>query len=182
MIDFQKILIFWYQEHGIQDWFSNNPDFDEKIANLFFDIHSQAGSGELYAWRKNSKGRLAEIIVLDQFTRNLIRARPSAFDNAFIYDGMALILAQEAIAMGADKDLNLNERQFLYMPYMHSESRLIQKKSLVLFADFPSMVMDFAIQHHDIIQEFGRFPHRNQALQRKSSATELKFLETHTGF
>ena len=178
-MDFQEILDFWYQETAPQEWFIGGADFDAIITDRFSEIHAKASRVELADWRKTGSGRLAEIIVLDQFSRNIMRGSPLSFAN----DKMALILAQEALMQGIDKNFTMSENQFLYMPYMHSESLQIQIESVKLFEKMGfDKALDFAIQHYDIIKEFGRFPHRNLSLGRESTKQELAFLEIHSGF
>src|SRR5690606_7741793 len=112
-------------------------------------------AGEKAYWRNSAQGRLAEIIVLDQFSRNMFRGDA----RAFAADSMALALSQEAIRAGADRELPDAQRAFLYMPFMHSESRAIRERALVLFSGLPSL--DFEIRHKAILGRFGRYPHRN---------------------
>ncbi len=136
-------------------------------------MHGVTVKGELFAWRASPRGRLAEIIVLDQFSRNIHRNRPAAFAS----DGMALVLAQEAVAANADRTLDAAQRAFLYMPYMHSESLLVHDEALALYSQ-PGLEknLDFELRHRAIIERFGRYPHRNQILGRRSTAAEKAFL------
>ena len=132
-----------------------------------------ASQGELAGWRGSAGGRLAEIIVLDQFSRNIYREEVRAFAR----DGMALILAQEAVRAGIDKDLTDAQRPFLYMPYMHSESALIHEHAVELFASLGNESnLRFELRHKAIIDRFGRYPHRNLILGRPSTPQEEKFL------
>jgi uncharacterized protein (DUF924 family) len=145
------------------------------IATRFGDIHRAAVAGELYSWRFLAAGRLAAIIVLDQFSRNIYRDQAAAF----AADGQALILAQEAIRARADEELSPAQRVFMYMPYMHSESTAIQNASLRLYESLGlADNYRFALRHEQIIKEFGRYPHRNALLGRESTAAELAFLKT----
>ncbi|MFM2399012.1 MAG: hypothetical protein RL341_1169, partial [Pseudomonadota bacterium] len=140
----------------------------------FGELHASACKSELFAWRATPKGRLAEVIVLDQFSRNLHRGSALAFAN----DAMALSLAQEAVAAGADAALSQSERMFLYMPYMHSESRAIHVEAQQLFrANGEGGGIDSELRHKAIIDRFGRYPHRNAALGRESTVEELAFLQ-----
>ena len=133
----------------------------------------QARACGLFEWRKNPKGRLAEIIVLDQFSRNIYRGLPESF----IADPQALTLAQEAV-VGDHDELDHLEKAFLYMPFMHSESLLIQDQSVRLFENLGNQNnLDYAIKHREVIQRFGRFPHRNSILGRPSSVEETEFLK-----
>ena len=130
---------------------------------------------ELFDWRATPGGRLAEILVLDQFSRNIHRDR----EGAFAGDGIALALAQEAVSIGADQALPVDRRTFLYLPYMHSESAAIHEVAVSLFAT-PGLEQNyqFELMHKAIIDRFGRYPHRNAALGRESTPEELAFLQT----
>ncbi|WP_347251151.1 DUF924 family protein [Zoogloea sp.] len=168
------ILAFWFDEIEPKHWWARSDDFDRLIATRFAAVHGAATRGELHTWRSSPEGRLAEVIVLDQFSRNLHRNSPLAF----AWDGMALVLAQEAVAAGADQALPAARRAFLYMPYMHSESALIHGLAVSLFSQ-PGLEgnLDFELRHKAIIDRFGRYPHRNAALGRSSTAEEIDFLK-----
>jgi uncharacterized protein (DUF924 family) len=171
---YRSILEFWFAELPPSAWFGSSAELDSTIASRFSDIHRAAIAGELYSWRHKPEGRLAEIIVLDQFSRNIFRDTPSAF----AADGQALVLAQEAIRVHAEAELTPEQRIFLYMPYMHSESPAIQNASLRLYeAQGIEKNYRFALAHQQIISRFGRYPHRNEILGRPSSAEELAFLQ-----
>ncbi len=175
----QAILGFWYQEIETKQWFQQSSDFDELCRNRFLDIHSKVIAGECFEWRKTAQGRLAEIIVIDQLSRNIFRNSPQSF----LSDPLALILSQEAISLGADKLLSTSEKSFLYMPFMHSESLIIHTEAVKLFSQ-PGLEnnYDFELQHQKIIKRFGRYPHRNKILGRKSSKEELDYVKEHSGF
>ena len=147
---------------------------DKSMKMRFSDIHHSATLGELYAWRETPEGRLAEIIILDQFSRNIYRDTPLAF----AYDATALVLAQEAIRLKADEQVAFEHRMFMYMPYMHSESALIHTIAVELFS-LPGAEYnyEFELKHKAIIDKFGRYPHRNAVLGRQSTAEELEFLK-----
>lgn len=149
------------------------------IKEKFLNIHTQAINGELWNWRTTAEGSLAEIIIIDQFSRNIYRNQPEAF----LYDGMALILAQNAIFRQLDKQLIPLQRSFLYLPYMHSESIKIHGEAVGLYK---SLGLEsnylFELQHKAIIEQFGRYPHRNKILDRNSTDDEITFLETNSGF
>ncbi|MBP7916909.1 MAG: DUF924 domain-containing protein [Arenimonas sp.] len=169
----EEILKFWFEEIDRSFWFKKDTDFDRLLAERFEALHTQASLGELSAWRESPHGRLAEIIVLDQFSRNLFRDSAKAFAQ----DGMALVLAQEAVRAGADTELSAQERVFLYMPYMHSESLAIHETAVQLFTrNGIQGNLDFEIKHKAIIERFGRYPHRNAVLGRDSTPDELTFL------
>jgi uncharacterized protein (DUF924 family) len=170
---YEEILTFWFKETAPAQWWTVDPQFDASIARRFGDLHTSAAKCELYAWRTTPKGRLAEVIVLDQFSRNLHRGSALAFAN----DPLALALAQEAVAAGADAALTQSERMFLYMPYMHSESKAIHAQAERLFrANGEGGGIDSELRHKAIIDRFGRYPHRNAVLARESTAEELAFL------
>lgn len=168
------ILNFWFYELTPKDWFIKDAALDDQIRQRFLPIYEHAAVSELSEWRSTAEGRLAEIIVLDQFARNLFRDSP----RAFAADPLALALAQAAIQLGEDQKLPVVRRAFLYMPFMHSESSLIHRQAMHLF-QVPGMEsnFDFEVKHQKIIDRFGRYPHRNQALGRKSTPEELQFLK-----
>ncbi|MDN7127211.1 DUF924 domain-containing protein [Pseudidiomarina sp. 1APR75-33.1] len=174
MMNAATVLDFWFSELSAKDWFSKNDQLDKRIANRFGEVLAAAKEGECWQWRESARGRLAEIIVLDQFSRNIYRDSP----RAFAQDPMALVLAQEAVAKGVDRELKATEKAFLYMPYMHSESLVIHEQALRLYKQ-PGLEnnYDFEVKHLDILKRFGRYPHRNAALGRTSSAAEQEFLE-----
>lgn len=175
----QEVIDFWFVGRSQKDWFKKDPAFDRYIANHFKDLHLAASQGNLYVWRKDLLGRLAEIIVLDQFSRNLYRGQAKAFSQ----DGMALVLAQEAIHWHSIAELSNDQRAFLYMPFMHSESTAIHQWAMELFAQAGlENYLPYEKAHRDIIVRFGRYPHRNQALGRKSTPEELEFMKEHSGF
>ena len=153
---------------------------DETIRARFGATLAAAARCELFAWRAAPEGRLAEVLVLDQFSRNVYRDTPQAFAQ----DALALALAQELVASGQDRSLSLPQRSFAYMPYMHSESALVHAQAVDLFSE-PGMeeTLRFELRHKDITDRFGRYPHRNALLGRTSTAEELTFLsEPGSGF
>ena len=167
------ILQFWFHEIAPAQWWKVDPAFDRLIADRFGEIHCQALRGQLFEWRTDPKGRLAEVIVLDQFSRNIFRGSHRAFEA----DPLALVLAQEAVSLKADAELPAEERAFLYMPYMHSESKCIHEVAERLFREGTSEnSYNFELRHKAIIDRFGRYPHRNLALGRESSLEEMAFL------
>lgn len=170
---YESILKFWFEEIEPKSWWVSDRDFDKQIEDRFLTVLQKAAQGELFSWRKESKGRLAEVIVLDQFPRNIYRNTPKAFAQ----DPMALVLAQEAIALGAHRDMTPIERSFLYMPFMHSESRRIHEWAERLYREngLPDSYK-FELKHKAIIDRFGRYPHRNAILGRTSSVDEIEFL------
>ena len=170
----QQVLSFWFSELKPEQWFNGGAELDAQIKQRFGKLLEQAAAGELCGWRKSNQGRLAEIIVLDQFSRNVYRDTAQAFAQ----DAMALVLSQEAVNTGALNELEEHERDFLLMPYMHSESALIHQLALPLFEKYASAgSLKFEILHKEIIDRFGRYPHRNAVLERESSSEELEFLQ-----
>ncbi|MDO4223702.1 MAG: DUF924 family protein [Acinetobacter sp.] len=169
----QQVLDFWFNEEHQIYWFQQSDAFDQRIQQQFADLHQQAGQGELWQWRTTAQGRLAEILILDQFSRNLFRQQAQAF----AYDAMALVLAQEMIALGDDMKLAPQQRHFAYLPFMHSESAVIHQQAVQLFQALGNeQVLDFEYRHKVIIDRFGRYPHRNAVLGRVSTAEEIAFL------
>lgn len=171
---YQSVIQFWFKELSPEQWFQKSEALDAEIKKRFGPLLEAAAQGECWHWREESVGRLAEIIVLDQFSRNVYRDEAAAFAQ----DAMSLALAQEALARGVDKELSVNQRAFLYMPYMHSESAIIHEQALKLF-DQPGLENNYAfeVKHKEIIDRFGRYPHRNLILGRESSAEEQAFLQ-----
>jgi len=171
---YEEVLSFWFQEIDAKLWWTADPEFDELIRQRFLGLLQQAATGELYEWRATARGRLAEVIVLDQFSRNVYRNAP----RAFAQDPMALALAQEAVAAGVLASLDPTERSFLLLPYMHSESPKIHVVAEALYREFaPAGNYEFELKHKAIIDRFGRYPHRNEILGRASTAEEVEFLK-----
>ena len=168
-----EILHFWFEELEPSQWWVKDEDLDRLIVDRFAEIHKQAARCELFAWRENAEGRLAEIVVLDQFSRNMFRGAPQAFSS----DPLALALAQEAVAGGFDQQLPLEKRSFIYLPFMHSESIKIHEVAEKLYSQ-PGFEenLECEIKHKKIIERFGRYPHRNAILGRDSSEEEIEFL------
>ncbi len=170
---YKEILEFWFEEIDKSQWWVKDEEFDENMRQRFLEIHKKAVNCELYAWRKTSEGALAEIIVLDQFSRNMFRDKPESFT----YDSLALALSQSTIARGFDSELSPEKRGFLYMPFMHSESLVIHSVAETLFTRLGnSSSIDFENRHRAIIEQFGRYPHRNTILGRVSTPEEEAFL------
>lgn len=172
-MEFQNIIHFWFQELSGKDHFAKSDLLDANVRDRYGTTLSAASRGELYTWRVSPLGRLAEILVLDQFSRNIFRGKPQSFAQ----DPQALTLAQELVASGQDQAIDLGQRAFVYMPYMHSESLLIHEQAVQLFSQ-PGLEgsLAFELKHQDIIRRFGRFPHRNAVLDRQSTAEEQAFL------
>jgi uncharacterized protein (DUF924 family) len=173
------VLKFWFVDHGQEDWFGAKPEFDALVAEQFGDTHAAAARGEAWRWRTTPNGRLAEIIVLDQFSRQLFRGRPEAF----AFDPMALTLAQEAVAGGHHNFLPaMPHRMFMLLPYQHAESAVVQAESIRLYTAMgvPEM-MKYAEGHAQCIARFGRFPKRNAALGRINTPAEAEYVASRGG-
>ena len=169
----QDILRFWFEELSGKQHFAKDTALDATMRERFGTTLEAATRCELFGWRGTAQGRLAEILVLDQFSRNIYRDTA----RAFAQDALALVLAQELVASGQDQILAPAQRAFAYMPYMHSESAVVHTQAVLLFAQ-PGLDnnLDFERRHQAIIARFGRYPHRNAILGRSSSAEELAFL------
>lgn len=172
--DVSTIISFWFAEITPKQWWIKDEKLDNLISQRFGEIHSAASCGELFSWRDFSHGRLAEIIVLDQFSRNIHRNTPKAFAN----DPMALALSQEAVRAKIDSKMTPAEKAFLYIPFMHSESTVIHQTAVELYKQ-PGLEdnYEFELKHKAIIDRFGRYPHRNKILGRASTVEELAFLD-----
>lgn len=169
----EDVIRFWCVEHDKDDWFGGKPEFDSKLAAEFGDTHPPVARGEAWLWRGTAEGRLAEIIVLDQFSRQLHRGSAEAFAQ----DKMALVLAQEAIARGADQTVEPVRRAFFYLPFMHAESLVIQDEGVRLYERLgDAEQLDFMRNHREVIRRFRRFPFRNTALGRESTAEERAYM------
>ncbi len=177
---YRDILQFWFKELTPEQWWAKDDELDREIRQRFQPRLEQARCGELYAWRATPEGSLAEVIVLDQFSRNIHRDTPAAFKN----DTLALALAQFAVEKGYDQQLDETERSFLYLPFMHSESRKIHEIALDLYTQLGNANnLEFERKHKAIIDRFGRYPHRNEILNRTSTEEELAFLQQpHSSF
>lgn len=168
------VLSFWFEEIAPAQWWTKSPAFDRVVAERFGALHRAASQCELAGWRATPEGRLAEVIVLDQFPRNMFRDD----GRAFATDALALALAQTAVALGADRALDPQRRVFLYMPYMHSESPVVHETALALFETLGiADNLDYERRHKAIVDRFGRYPHRNALLGRPSTHEELEFLK-----
>ena len=172
--NFDEVLKFWFEETTPKQHWTKSDEFDNTIIRRFGTLHQKATKGELTEWRDSSLGSLAEIIILDQFSRNIDRGRPESFAN----DDLALSLAKEALKKGFDKDLDTKMKAFLYLPFMHSESIEDHEKAVQLFTvEGLESSLDFEHKHKTIIEKFGRYPHRNSILGRVSTPEETEFLK-----
>lgn len=181
----EGILEFWFGNPTDADygesrkvWFIKNLEFDQEVRSRFLNDYQQAASGQLNHWKVSPQGCLALIILLDQFPRNMFRGQPQAFAT----DPQALIYAKYTVAQGFDKELLPIQRQFIYLPFEHSENLANQHQCIELFStlkDYPECAscIDYAHRHFKVIETFGRFPHRNEILGRKTTPEEKEFLK-----
>lgn len=171
---YQEVISFWFEEIEPKQIWIKDTEFDQLIIDRFSDVYEKATRCELFDWRESPEGRLAEIIVLDQFSRNMFRETAKSF----AFDFLSLSLAQQAISLGADMYVEKSRRSFMYLPYMHSESREIHKEALKIYQGHGVQgSLDFEIKHKKIIDQFGRYPHRNKVLGRVSTDEEIEFLK-----
>lgn len=197
LADFEPLLDFWFGplDNGLATaeqrkvWFTPDKAFDARCRDQFLPLLSQVHSGHLDHWLYSPRGQLAFILLTDQLPRNIFRGTREAFD----FDPFALATARKGIAEGSDQQLGLDERAFFYMPFEHAEDVIDQHIAVGLFTylrdssaknnrDITGNNLRFAQQHRDIIVKFGRFPHRNAVLGRRSTAEELAFIEAGDGF
>jgi len=181
-----QVLEFWFGTPELSDteavtsrWFRKDPAFDAEIRQRFGPLIEQALAGELQDWAWQPGPAVARILLLDQFPRNAFRGSPRAFAG----DALALAAAQQMVAQAQDQALPPLRRVFVYLPFEHAESLPMQEESVRLFTrlaqEAPSLqgYLDYAMRHHEVIQRFGRFPHRNTLLERSSTPEEQAFLQ-----
>ena len=178
----ERVLSFWFGtgEDGYREiWFKKDPEFDREIAGRFAGDRDIAANGGYDAMAETPNGALALVILLDQFSRNLLRGEAAAFAS----DPKALAIAKTAIANGFDLTMPLYRRSFFYLPFEHSENIVDQDRGVELFTALGDKnMLEYMINHRDIIARFGRFPHRNEVLDRKSTAEEIEFLKSFEAF
>ena len=175
------LITFWFEEHGPDQWFATDAAFDALIRTRFGQAAAGALAGAYDAWRDSADGCLALCLLLDQFPRNLHRGDAAAFAG----DAKALSIAGHVVAEGLDRTLSEPQRLFLYLPYQHSESLQEQRTGVRLVAGLVENPdwLDYACLHLSVIHRFGRFPHRNPALGRTTTADEQVYLDAvGTGF
>ncbi|MHB2266242.1 DUF924 family protein [Aliihoeflea sp. PC F10.4] len=174
-----NVLNFWFGELTREDWFGGGPELDEKIRARFADLYEELRVGFDQRSIDDARTALAAIIVFDQFPRNMFRGSAAAFGT----DNVAIEIARNAVEQQYDHGLTAEEKQFLYMPFMHSEITADQERCVDLFRSLNDEDgLKYAIEHRDIVQEFGRFPHRNKPLGRETTEAEEKFIEGHAGY
>ncbi len=176
MKDSQKDIInFWFEETKPQQWFQVNPEYDELVRSKFIEIYELARQGGLDDWKNDADGVLCLCLLFDQFPRNMFRGTPQAFAT----DEQGLLVAKYAISKGLDQVITPDRRRFVYLPFEHSEHLTDQKKSLDLFGvmkhEYP-LSYEYAVRHYDVIEKYGRFPHRNNILGRENTLEEDIYL------
>jgi len=173
------VLAFWFEELGPADWYAGGDDVDNKIKERFGELHLRLKSELSVDGIDDARAALAAIIVFDQFPRNLYRGTAEAFST----DDMAVQIARRALDLELDSAMTDDEKSFLYMPFMHSEILADQERCVDLFRALSNEEgLNYAIEHRDIVAQYGRFPHRNKPLGRESTPAELEFLESHPGY
>jgi uncharacterized protein (DUF924 family) len=174
MVTAKEVFEFWFHELDPSMRFAKSAELDQKIRDRFLTAYSDASQGKTSTWRNTPEGRVAEIIVLDQFPRNMFRDSAQSFAT----DSLALKLATQAVQSGDDQKLPPEQRAFVYMPYMHSEEPKIHEQAVKLFSQTGlENNLKFEFSHKKIIDRFGRYPHRNKILGRASTEDELNFLK-----
>jgi uncharacterized protein (DUF924 family) len=173
------VLDFWFSEPSRRRWFKSTPEFDRELEARFSELHAMAADGRLGDWEQTADGALALVILLDQIPLNIYRGE----SRCFATEALALAVAERAIERGLDGELVPERRAFLYMPYMHSESLAHQDRSVELYAQ-PGLEhhLKWARHHREIVQRFGRFPHRNAILGREGTEEELSYLTSPEAF
>lgn len=171
----EEVLRFWFEELNEQDWFSGSERVDDKCRGRFGPLYESLKSNPPDPQTADARTLLAAVIAFDQFPRNIFRNTADAYAT----DNDALTLAKSAVASGKDLSLSKMQRHFLYMPFMHSEDLTAQAESVQLFTELGNPDgMKYARHHHDVVERFGRFPHRNALLGRRSTPEEMEFLQT----
>lgn len=174
-----SIIEFWYSEKVKSKWFNSSIEFDKELKNNYEDVWMKALRGELSSWRDSSEGCLALAIILDQFPLNMFRGEVKSFSS----EAVAVKVAKHAVENGLDKDIDTDKVSFLYMPLMHSENIDDQNLAINLFEQAGLVDnVKFAKHHRDIVEKYGRFPHRNEILNRESSHDELDYLKSDGAF
>jgi uncharacterized protein (DUF924 family) len=172
----QSVIDFWFNEISPKQWWTKSNEFDQLIRQRFQFVYEESRNGKYLDWLNTAQSCLARIIVLDQFPRNMFREKPESFRT----DALALAAANHAVSSGFDSGMPSIHKAFLYMPFMHSEALDDQAKAIELFTSAGSELTEnlkSSHRHKAIIEQFGRFPHRNQILGRTSSEAEIAFLK-----
>ena len=175
----QDVLDFWFSAKMRENWFNKSDGIDAEIREKFLAAYEDARADKLEDWKQQPESALALTILFDQFPRNMFRGSPRSFES----DGLARDVAAQALDHDFDRKLSAEQRQFFYLPFMHSEHLSDQKRCVDLYEKLgDEFSLGFARQHHDIIERFGRFPHRNKVLDRETTSEEAEFLKEHAGF
>lgn len=174
----RDVLAFWFTELTSDDWFAVRQDLDDTIRGRFLSLHKDLSDAIPVEAFLEPDAALAATIVFDQFSRNMFRGTAKAFAS----DRLAIAVAANALANAFDAVLAKEQRHFFYMPFMHSEKLADQKRCVALFEALGGDAVKYAIEHRDIIERFGRFPHRNRVLGRQTTDAEHAFLGGHKGF
>jgi len=173
-MNYNDVLNFWFKQLTPNDWSAPSEQLDLKMVEKFIVIHSEAINGELSSWRNFTEGRLAEIILIDQFSRSIYRDDPKAYAS----DTLALALAQELISSNMHKNFGLPQKQFLYMPFMNSESKSIHSIAVKLFSEEGlENSLKSELLNQKIINRFDRYPERNKILGRSNTIEEEAYLQ-----
>lgn len=168
----QGVVGFW-REAGPEKWFAKSAAFDTAFSTRFHDLHYCAARQELAGWMNHPESALALILLLDQYPRNAFRDT----GHMFATDGLALHYARQALASNFLSQIEPALRNFVCLPFMHAEDLSVQEEAVVLYKAHVPDSIRWAVEHRDIIQRFGRFPHRNAALGRETTADEQRFLD-----
>lgn len=176
-----EVLDFWFGREGEpgygefrEAWFTKDPEFDQRVRDRFEALHQAAAAGELDDWKEEARSCLALVILLDQLPRNMYRGDPWSYAT----DYKAQETAEHAVDRAFDRELPAFQRMFLYMPFMHSEDLAHQRRSVELFRALggENDATGYAVRHMEIVERFGRFPHRNEVLGRQTTPEEAEFL------
>jgi uncharacterized protein (DUF924 family) len=176
---YDEVLGFWFGELSAEAWFTRNDDVDRACRERFGHLHHQFAGTVPPAAFEQPRPALAAVVLFDQFPRNMYRGTPQAFAS----DRVAAQISRNALDKGFGGTMSVDEKQFLFMPLMHSEVLADQERCVMLFKTLGNdEALRYAEEHRDIIAKFGRFPHRNRALGRENSEAETEFLAQHAGF
>jgi len=175
----ESIIEFWYSDKIKSQWFNSSKKLDKEIKDNYESVWTEAIRGEYNDWKESAEGCLALAIILDQFPLNMFRGEVESFST----EAMAIKVSKLAIEKGFDQTLEKDKVAFLYMPLMHSENMDDQNLSVSVFEKAGlAENAKFAKHHRDIVQQFGRFPHRNEILNRESSQAEVDYLNSDKAF
>lgn len=176
---YANIIEFWFSEQVKALWFHSTSDFDADLKEKYLAIYTEAKNSKLENWQEQPLGALALVIVLDQFPLNIFRGQAASFAT----EALSREIAEQAINQGFDAELSIEQKSFLYLPYMHSEKLVDQEQALILFnQEGLEANHGFAQHHYDIVKKFGRFPHRNKILGRENTQAEIAYLNSDTAF